>query len=243
MINFITLQILNFFDYFHKRKILIFFESLKIKNLSVVFDIGAHKGETICFFLENFIVKKIFSFEASKINYKKLKENTDIIEKKFNNSNIIIENIALGSENKKNKFKQFYESSSSTFSNINVNSRYFKKKFRFLNKKKSNNFFYEEEIKMITLSEYLETNHIKQIDILKIDTEGYELEILKGLKKKIENVDIIYFEHHYDNMINKKYTFRDINEYLTKNNFQKIYRVKMPFRKTFEYIYRKKDNI
>ena len=96
---------------------------------------------------------------------------------------------------------------------------------------------------MITLSEYLETNHIKQIDILKIDTEGYELEILKGLKKKIENVDIIYFEHHYDNMINKKYTFRDINEYLTKNNFQKIYRVKMPFRKTFEYIYRKKDNI
>jgi len=147
MINFITLQILNFFDYFHKRKILIFFESLKIKNLSVVFDIGAHKGETICFFLENFIVKKIFSFEASKINYKKLKENTDIIEKKFNNSNIIIENIALGSENKKNKFKQFYESSSSTFSNINVNSKYFKKKFRFLNKKKVIIFFMRKKLK------------------------------------------------------------------------------------------------
>ena len=44
-------------------------------------------------------------------------------------------------------------------------------------------------------------------------------------------------------MIKKSYTFTDINHYLKKNNFKKIFRSKMPFRKTFEYIYRNKDNI
>ena len=49
------------------------------------------------------------------------------------------------------------------------------------------------------------------------------------------------FEHHYDNMIKKDYTFRDINKLLIKNNFKKIYKLKMPFRKTFEYIYSKSE--
>ena len=47
------------------------------------------------------------------------------------------------------------------------------------------------------------------------------------------------FEHHYDNMIIKKYTFSDINDFLKKNNFDQIFKSKMPFRKSFEYIYRR----
>ena len=39
---------------------------------------------------------------------------------------------------------------------------------------------------------------------MKIDTEGYEYEILLGLENKIKLVDIIMFEHHYDNMIKKR---------------------------------------
>ena len=54
---------------------------------------------------------------------------------------------------------------------------------------------------------------------MKIDTEGYEYEILLGLDNKIKLVDIIMFEHHYDNMIKKGYTFRDINRLLHKNKF------------------------
>ena len=45
------------------------------------------------------------------------------------------------------------------------------------------------------------------------------------------------FEHHYDNMIDKKYTFSDINNLLKKNNFKMVYKSKMPFRKTYEYIF------
>ena len=38
-------------------------------------------------------------------------------------------------------------------------------------------------------------------------------------------------------MIVKNYTFSDINNLLNQNNFFKIFKAKMPLRKTFEYIY------
>ena len=77
--------------------------------------------------------------------------------------------------------------------------------------------------------------------ILKIDTEGYEYKILKGLSKKhLERIDFIYIEHHYDQMILKDYNFSDINGFLKNNNFNLSFKIRMNFRKTFEYIYKKK---
>ena len=48
---------------------------------------------------------------------------------------------------------------------------------------------------------------------------------------------VIQFEHHYDLMILKDYNFRDINNLLTRNGFKQIFKSKMMFRKSFEYIY------
>ena len=89
------------------------------------------------------------------------------------------------------------------------------------------------------LDDFVKKNLINHIDFLKIDTEGYEFEVLKGSKNIINNVSFVLFEHHYDDMIVKDYFFSDINDFLSKNNFKKIYKSKMPFRKTFEYIYEK----
>ena len=73
---------------------------------------------------------------------------------------------------------------------------------------------------------------------MKIDTEGSEFEILRGLDEKIRVVNYIFFEHHYDDMIKKDYKFSDINQLLRKNNFKLIFKSKMPFRRTFEYIFK-----
>ena len=89
-------------------------------------------------------------------------------------------------------------------------------------------------VEQINFEEYLK---IKKIDLLKIDTEGYELEVIKGLNNSISSISAILFEHHYDNMIIKNYTFRDINKLLNSKGFRKAYKIKMPFRKSFDYIY------
>ena len=67
------------------------------------------------------------------------------------------------------------------------------------------------------------------IDLLKIDTEGYELNILKGLNLSYDRVKLIYFEHHYDDMILKNYKFRDINKLLANYGFKKIMKIKCCF--------------
>ena len=240
MIKFITLNILNFFDHFYQKKMVNFLKK-KIKKINFFFDIGAHKGETIKLFNDNFDIDKIFSFEASPVTFKTLQKNVLKFEQKYQNTQIYINNLALGSMKKKINIKHLTESSSSTIRSINTNSKYFKKKYFFLKKLNQNNLYHELEIDQISLDEFVENNNINFIDFLKIDTEGYELEVLLGAKKILKLTKLLLFEHHYDDMIVKNYFFSDIHHFLSKNNFKKIYKSKMPFRKTFEYIYENKN--
>ena len=53
--------------------------------------------------------------------------------------------------------------------------------------------------------------------------------------------DTYHFEHHYDNMIIKDYKYKDIHKLLLDHGFQKIFKTKMPFRKSFDYIYENKN--
>lgn len=237
MIKNISLKILNIFDYYYQLKLFKFLKKRGYFNFEYFFDVGAHKGESLKLFLNNFKIKNIYSFEPSHINFLNLKKNTKRIRKKFKDTNILIENYALGNEEKDIDMKQIDESSSSTINDINTESNYFKKKSRFLYNF-NNKFFYENiKIRQIILSDYILDNKIPKIDFLKIDTEGYEFNVLLGLKKDLKITKLIMFEHHYHNMLMKNYKFKDIHQLLKKNNFKQIYKYKMAFRKTFEYIY------
>ena len=74
-----------------------------------------------------------------------------------------------------------------------------------------------------TLDNYCKDNKIEKIDILKIDTEGSELDILLGAKNILKNTDVVLVE-----VMDKKKEFKDkynnVMEILTKNNkFQKVF--------------------
>ena len=237
MIQKVTLIVLNIFDYFHKKKI---FRFLKIKNLTnfdIFFDIGAHAGETISSFGKNLNLKVIYSFEASPISFQILNNNLKKIQSTIPNSQINIENFAVGSLSKKIKIKHFIESSSSTIKKINTSSKYFKKKKKLISSLNNLNYFKEIDVNQISLDEYIIQKNIKRIDFLKIDTEGSEYDVIMGVTKNLKNIKLILFEHHFDDMISKEYKFSHINNLLIQNNFKQIFKIKMPFRKTFEYIY------
>ena len=243
MIQKIILLGMSLFDYSYQKKWIKFLKKNKYNNFKLLIDVGAHKGESIKLFSKNFIIKKIISFEASPINFEYLKKKIKDNKQGYNNTEIVLENTALGAEEKIIEFNQFNESSSSTIKEIDKESKYYKRKFRLINFLNNKETYQKIKIKISKLKDYIEINNIKKIDFMKIDTEGYELEILLGLESKIKLVDIIMFEHHYDNMIKKGYTFEDINKLLIKNNFNKIYKSRMPFRKTFEYIYKREESI
>ena len=224
--------LINFFDFFQQKKIFNFLRKKIIGN-AILFDVGAHHGETIKNFIKYFKIKEIHSFEASPKNFK-------ILNQKFKdniNTKIILNKLGLSNENKIVLINQFPESSSSTLSKINKNSLYFKRKIEVLGLKKKANLFENIEVKLKMLDDYLMKKNIISIDLLKIDTEGHEYYVLKGSLKSLSRIRYIYFEHHYDNMLNKGYTFSDIHIFLNDHGFKKIFKSKMYFRKTFEYIY------
>ena len=223
--------LINIIDYTNKNKVINFFKKKINQNFINVIDVGGHKGETINFFLKNFNINKIYVFEPNHQLY-------EVLIRKFRNQNIFIFNYGVGFKNEKKKLNISIDSASSTINKINTNTNYYKRKKKYLTLGKNTPYFVDtQEIKVINLSEFLLKRENK-IDILKIDTEGYELNVLKGISKEdFKKIKFIYFEHHYDLMIDKGYKFSDVNKLLKNNNFTLKYKLRMKFRKSFEYIY------
>ena len=245
MINKIFIKILSVFinmiDLQRKKKVIHFFKNKFNKESLNIIDVGAHKGETINLFFNNFNINKILAFEANPVISKKLKKR--IKKDKYQNKINLI-NCGVGEKEDIKNLIIFNESSSSTFNPINKDSKYYKRKEKILSflKFNKNNLQNKLETRIYPLSHFKEAQDFKKIDILKIDTEGYELNILKGLSEdQLKKIKYIYFEHHYDLMIKKSYTYHDIKNFLNKNNFYLSLKLKMNFRKTFEYIYENKN--
>ena len=238
MINELYLKILNFIIFLvdHKNKIkkINYFKKNTPGNLTLI-DVGAHKGETIKYFAKFLNIGNVYAFEPNKIIYQKLLNNISKLEKDVN-----CFNIALGDKDEIKALNILNESSSSTINNLNKSSKYYKRKNKIINLFSTNQEISKKNVEIKTLSSFMDNFILKNQVILKIDTEGYEYKILKGLSKKhLERIDFIYIEHHYDQMIMKDYKFSNINDFLKNNNFNLSFKIRMNFRKTFEYIYKK----
>ena len=115
--KFFALKALMFFDFFYKRKILLGLKELLGSNVKIIFDVGAHNGESILLFNRNFNFLKVYTFEPLKTNFFKLKINTKKIADK-----IVYLNCALGDKKENRIIKKMLETSSSTLNDINEKS-------------------------------------------------------------------------------------------------------------------------
>ncbi len=231
------LYLFKIIDFFYQKKKNSFLKKKIPKNIDTLIDVGAHHGDTISEFLKIFQIKKIYAFEPSKKNFEELKKKTEKI-KKQNSVKIKIYPYGLGKKNDIMQLKEITDGVSNTFNNLNMNSKYLKKK-KFITTFFGMEKFIKDEVptKIIPLKEIIKEEKIERIDLIKIDTEGFEYNTLVGMDREIKKVRFILFEHHYDNMIIKNYKFKDIHTLLIDNGFQKVYKIKMPFRKSFDYIY------
>ena len=90
-------------------------------------------------------------------------------------------------------------------------------------KEKSNIFFKKIKIKTNTLDNFFYKKlKKKKIDLIKIDTQGSELEILKGARECLKINDRIIIEISDTNYNFKKNLKKEIFEFLKKKNFSKI---------------------
>ena len=142
--------------------------------INEIWDVGAHKGETTRYFANEFPQATIRSFEPISENYELLLQNCKKLE------NHHAHNFALGNENTKTKI---YLQGASVIHSLRED----------LNKPSTEDSK-SEEIEVKTIDYLLQKFSCNNIDLLKIDVEGYEPAVLKGASKSLENkcINFIY---------------------------------------------------
>ena len=70
-------------------------------------------------------------------------------------------------------------------------------------------------------NEYMIEKNVKNIDFLKIDTEGFELKVLQGFENLIENIQIIQFEYG-GTFLDNNTKLIDVIHYLEQHGFYKF---------------------
>ena len=176
------------------------------------------------------------------------KTNTKQIQNKYKTNTKQIQNIRLhnfGVSNIKGElvFHENILDETSTFEELNLDSKYLEKKAKVLGVTKENIVVANYKVNVIRLVDFLKENPEKEYDFLKIDVEGHELQCLQGLFANEETVLPIRFiqlESHNDDMYLSNNQHEDIETILNKNGFEKTAEIKHGFGDFVEIIFENK---
>ena len=201
----------------HQKRISKFLQNRSIKT---IIDVGAHKGEFAQNALQIESVNKIIAFEPQKKIFSLLKE------KFSDNDKVVLNNFALSEKVEKRIMKINKMTATSTLNHeINNDSLYFKFKSFLLYQK--NSIIDEEEIDTTTFDAFFNEEIFNENTLLKIDTEGYEMHVLKGSEQKIKEIKYILIENQFSKMY-KNVNFKDCHDFLRKKNFKLLKRFRFP---------------
>ena len=178
-------QLIDFVDqkyyheYFHIHKSIEIAQSLDNKVEGIILDIGGSIGTTAEIYAKAFPSEKIYVFEPIRTNFEKLKQNT----RKY--SNITAVNQALGNETGRKTIHLANRLSSSSIFELQGSGEEegFRNKISPIG---------DEEIEITSLNSFLESG--TSIKIMKIDVQGFEVEVLLGASNHLKNVDLILVE-------------------------------------------------
>ena len=200
-------KIFNPISTFHHKRIS---RHLKELDIEKIIDVGAHKGEFLEKMLKIEKINSFYAFEPQKNIFNELSE-------KFSkNKKVTLYNFAMDKEITNKKLKINKLSMTSSLAEINEKSFYLKIK-NFLTFSRSN-FEDEYEIQTNTVDKIFE-NISLQKSLLKIDVEGFEMNVIEGSKIKLEEIPFVLLENQFGNHY-KNNNFNDIIHILSKQNFK-----------------------
>jgi FkbM family methyltransferase len=151
-----------------------------LKDDDIFFDVGANLGQYIIRIKQKFKSGvKIYAFEPFNINYSILSEH---ILRKYNN--VIVENCAVSDVNGQDILYI------PLIDDIEIDTQ---ASIDYENRKMYYDEFTKQEIRKITIDNYVEINDVSKIDYLKIDTEGNDERVIKGAIKSISEFKPVIF--------------------------------------------------
>jgi len=190
-------------------------------NNIIILDVGANVGQSVDRFRRYMPNSKIFSFEPNPEVFSKL-----LLKEKID-KNLKCFNLGVGSIKKTIPFFINPDSGSNSFYKINLDGDSFalshseeaKKNHNKTTLKQTVEYNTEINVPVDTLNNICNSENINNIDILKIDTQGYEEEVLKGADSILSNTLIVEAEVMFGDSYEKSSTLRGIESQLHKFGF------------------------
>lgn len=186
--------------------------TIKQKKINTVIDVGANEGQFATKIINNGFKGNIISFEPLSSAHTKLLN----IVKGFKNHNkvnwIAEKRVAIGNKNKKTIINISGNSESSSILKILPKHTSLKPTSITVGK---------EDVMMKKMDNYLDlvSKHNGPY-LLKIDTQGYEMEVLKGSKNVLNIVSYLLVEVSLVELYQGQKLLKDILDFLSKKNFK-----------------------
>lgn len=192
------------------------------RNPEVIFDVGANVGNYAMEVIRFCPKSKIYAFEPVATTFEELQNNLDFEDR------VHLMNKGLSDTNDKIEFF-IYEGSEHT-SHFEIEGEEFENKD-------------SVTLDVVKGDDFMDTENIDHIDLLKIDVEGAEMKVLNGFRQALQNkqIDIIQFEYGYIN-ITTNILLKDYFRFLNDFGYEvgKIYPKSVDFR---EYQYKHENFI
>jgi FkbM family methyltransferase len=192
------------FGYNHIEKAIKLVKVFNFNSTNAIIDVGAAKGDVSLIFASAFPYATIYSYEPILENFNDLQLNTHF------NSKIKIFNKALGNSKEEKSIHLASRITSSSLLNIeeNIENDFFNKNLKHIG-----------EQKIIVNKLDNEISQDIQVNIIKIDVQGYELEVLKGARETLNRTYIILIEMQNHDLYNDAPKYYVLDEYLRKCGF------------------------
>lgn len=176
----------------------------------VILDIGANVGQTIEAIQETFHSPTIHSFEPSTQIFAELKS------KSFKTKgNLNLYNFAFGESSDQKEFINYDWSTMSSFLKLDSD-----KSNRFREIEETN----RELVEIRTVDDFILEKNIKEIHLLKTDTQGFDLNVLNGATNALSNklIQYVLVEINFVKMYDNQSSFEDIHQFLAKKDMHLI---------------------
>lgn len=156
-----------------------------LNSQSIVYDVGANIGYHTTAFAS--VAKKVYAFEPHPKNYALLQKNTEALD------NVYIGQYAVSNSRHTCWVNDYDENSISNFGMVSVNT---------------------DAIGIEVEAIDLDTAGLDLPDFIKIDVEGYELNVLQGAKWIVEaHTPVVYYEAHESKHLREIYELLSADRY------------------------------
>lgn len=165
----------------------------------VFFDIGANVGLYTCLVGEKLSTGKVVAFEPHPANYERLIENVQL-----NNQSARVENLGLSNSQRSAELTVGRNISGAGGPRV------------------SNNCTDDKTVPIkLTSGNYYISEHEIVPDVIKIDVEGHEYEVIKGIEKALKShaPRAIYCEIHPDKLQNLGYSTQKVQQLLVESGY------------------------